>query len=342
MNIKLSICIPAYNRAKFLPDLLDSIVKQNFNDYEVIILEDNSPEKFEILKIAYEYLNKYPNIKFRIYTNDINLGYDGNIRKLAEIANGKFCFFLGNDDLLAENALINVSTVLDINPDVTYILRSYGWFYDDPTRLDQIVRYFSSDRCLTGKEAFVTGYRRAGVISGFIIKTSSAKRKPTSVYDGYLYYQMYMALNALDEGSLYYLDKVITYSRATEKPDFGNSVSESSIYTPGIYTPQARLKMLTGALLILSDYCKNNNHKELVKPIINDYSKFIYPYIKDQLSLPFLSFVSFYISLCRIGFYRFPIFHVNVFLAYFLGEMKYDFFVNLYRKIRFEKPTSIV
>ena len=41
-RVRFSVCIPAYNRAKYLGTLLDSILSQEFQDFEVVICEDNS------------------------------------------------------------------------------------------------------------------------------------------------------------------------------------------------------------------------------------------------------------------------------------------------------------
>ena len=49
----LSIIIPTYNEEEYLPVLLDSIKKQNFEDYEVIIADANSTDKTR--EIASEY-----------------------------------------------------------------------------------------------------------------------------------------------------------------------------------------------------------------------------------------------------------------------------------------------
>ena len=57
---KISIAIPAYNRAALLPPLLDSIFAQNFDNFEVVIAEDDSPEREAIRKVATIYAERYP------------------------------------------------------------------------------------------------------------------------------------------------------------------------------------------------------------------------------------------------------------------------------------------
>src|SRR5215469_10590276 len=90
-----SVCIPAYNRARHLPALLESIYAQNCRDFEVIICEDVSSERLQIAAITRECAERYPGT-LRYFENEINLGYDGNIRKLVEKASGEYCVFMGN------------------------------------------------------------------------------------------------------------------------------------------------------------------------------------------------------------------------------------------------------
>jgi len=41
----ISVCIPAYGRANLLPELLDSVVGQAYHDFEVVLCENDSPDR---------------------------------------------------------------------------------------------------------------------------------------------------------------------------------------------------------------------------------------------------------------------------------------------------------
>src|ERR1700756_2092757 len=109
---KFSICIPAYNRAKFLGPLLDSIFVQDYKDFNIVICEDQSRERGEIAAIVQGYADRYPGV-FHYFENERNLGYDANIRNLVEKATGEYCFFMGNDDLMCPNALRIATDLID-------------------------------------------------------------------------------------------------------------------------------------------------------------------------------------------------------------------------------------
>jgi abequosyltransferase len=72
---KLSICIPAYNRAQYLPPLLDSIFSQGYPNLEIVISEDNSPERLQIAQVVQAYEEQgYRSIRY--FENEKTQGFD--------------------------------------------------------------------------------------------------------------------------------------------------------------------------------------------------------------------------------------------------------------------------
>ena len=51
----ISVCIPAYNRTDELGHLIDSIVAQSMDDWEIVICEDGSPQRERIRDVAARY-----------------------------------------------------------------------------------------------------------------------------------------------------------------------------------------------------------------------------------------------------------------------------------------------
>lgn len=318
-----SICIPAYNRAQFLPELLDSIYAQDFNDFEIVICEDRSRERPEIAKIAKEYEERYPGT-IKYFENKENLGYDGNIRNLVEKATGEYCFFMGNDDLMYKGALKEVANAVSHHSNVGFVLKSYAWFDETPGQINQVVRYFNEERVLkAGMEAISFCFRRAGVISGLIIHRDAAQSASSSDYDGTLYYQMHITANVLVNMDAVCLPTILVLSRNSEPPEFGNSAREKGKFIPGRYTPEARLNMISGVVRIAKDLDKRHG-MNISEAIMHDYANYFYPYIKDQLTLPLTSFFSLYRAFGKMGFAQFPMFHLYCLACYCLGEQNFD------------------
>jgi abequosyltransferase len=319
-----SICIPAYNRAKFLAPLLDSIYSQSYKDFNVVICEDRSREAAEIAAVAREYAGRFPGTLF-YYENETNLGYDANVRNLVEKATGRYCFFMGNDDLMCAGALENVASLLRRHQNTGLVLKSYAWFDAVPEVINQEVRYFKDERVFTaGREAIIVCFRRSGVISGYIVHRDAAYAAATNKFDGTLYYQMHLTASVLSEKIAVATPQVLVLCRNTEAPEFGNSDKEKGKYIPGGYTPQARLNMVSGALSIIKDSAQTTG-LNVVNEVMRDYANYFYPYIKDQLNLSPIQFAKLCYCYGKLGFYKYPMFYLYCVAGYLLGERRFDF-----------------
>jgi glycosyltransferase involved in cell wall biosynthesis len=326
-----SICIPAYNRTRHLTALLDSILQQGFKDFEIVICEDESPEREQIAALVREYQSRCPDT-ISYFENEVNLGYDGNIRNLVERASGQFCFFMGNDDIMCQGALEEAASLIGRYPRVGLVVRAYGLFEDTPENVSQEIRYFKEEREIAvGIPAIRFAFRRSGVISGYIVHRDTAHEAATSKFDGTLYYQMHLTVSVLTHRTVVFTPRVLVLCRGNEPPDFGNSAKESGKYVPGGYTPQARLNMIGGALSVIRDL-RDTHGIDIVEDVIHDYANYFYPYIKDQLTLPLRHYYNLYRGYGRMGFQRYPLFHVYFAVAYLLGEKRFDRMTALIRK----------
>lgn len=320
---RFSICVPAYNRAKHLGALLDSIFAQDYRNFEIVVCEDNSRERLEIAVVIETYAQRYPKI-IRYHENAQNLGYDANVRHLIAKARGEFCFFMGNDDLMCPGALAHVAGILDRYSNVGLVLKSYAWFDSSPEKINQEIRYFGEERRFAGgPEAITVCFRRSGVISGYIIHRDAAQAAATDRFDGTLYYQLHLTASVVAAADAVFTPKILVLCRNSEPPEFGNNSKEAGAFTCGSYTPRARLTMVDGALSIIRHHDQTSDF-QLAKAVMRDYANYFYPYIKDQLSLKPTDFFSLYLQFARMGLYRYPLFHLNCLVPYLLGEDNTD------------------
>ncbi len=115
--IFLSCCIPSYNRAKFLPDLLESIVLQYDERIEIVICDNGSTDETE--QVALEWQKKYPRIVYERIEK--NIGPDRCFIRSVELARGTYCWLMGDDDIVEKGGLDRVFKALEENPGVTGI-----------------------------------------------------------------------------------------------------------------------------------------------------------------------------------------------------------------------------
>lgn len=102
-----SIIIPAYNAEAYLSRCLDSIFSQEFEDYEVIVINDGSTDRTEaILK---EYASHHPNLQ--VITQG-NHGMATARNCGLEVAQGEYVLFVDSDDQITEGALKTLANQL--------------------------------------------------------------------------------------------------------------------------------------------------------------------------------------------------------------------------------------
>jgi len=98
--MKVSIIVPAYNVESYINDCLDSILKQTYQDFEVILIDDGSKDG------TLAQLNQYASKDSRIMViHKDNEGQSIARNKGMEAATGDYIFFMDGDDLLPANAL---------------------------------------------------------------------------------------------------------------------------------------------------------------------------------------------------------------------------------------------
>ena len=113
---KISICIPVYNSAGYLTAALESALSQNYDSFEILIVDDCSTDGSA--DIAAAFAGKDPRVRF--VPNSSNLGMVPNWNRCLELARGEYIKFLFGDDLLSSpDNLERLAGVLDRNRVVT-------------------------------------------------------------------------------------------------------------------------------------------------------------------------------------------------------------------------------
>lgn len=117
---KISVCIPAYNYAHFLPDAIESVLCQSFQNFELLVVDNCSIDNTE--EVVAEYVRKDRRVRY--YRNESNLGLVGNLNRCLHYANGDFVKILCADDLLESGSLEKMAYVLEIYPQVSLVASS--------------------------------------------------------------------------------------------------------------------------------------------------------------------------------------------------------------------------
>ncbi len=114
----ISVIVPIYNVEKYLKQCIDSIVSQSFKDYEVILVDDGSPDNCPV--ICDEYAKKYTQVKV---IHKENGGLVSARKAGVKTAVGEYICFVDGDDwikpdfleLIAEKITENNADILSFN-----------------------------------------------------------------------------------------------------------------------------------------------------------------------------------------------------------------------------------
>lgn len=108
-----SIIVPVYNAEKFLASTIENILSQSFSDFELILVNDCSPDNSASICEAYAEKDK----RIKVIHNDTNRGPGGSRNVGLANANGEYIMYMDSDDTVSDNmleTLFNESGTADI------------------------------------------------------------------------------------------------------------------------------------------------------------------------------------------------------------------------------------
>ena len=112
--MKFSVTIPAY-KAKFLKECIESVLAQTYKDFELIIVNDASPEDLTSI------VQSFNDPRIRYYINETNCGalnVVDNWNKCLSYATGDYIICMGDDDKLKPNCLQIYNALIEKYPDL--------------------------------------------------------------------------------------------------------------------------------------------------------------------------------------------------------------------------------
>ncbi len=199
--MKLSICVPIYNGASFLPEFLDSLVSQMRPDIEIILCDDRS--KDTTFAIAQEYAARHPFI--HAYQNKKNLGMDRNFVQSTVHAQGEYIWLSGQDDIFRPGTFQKFFDILNQFPKTNFIYFNYQHLNGDlsqeiaPPQLSlQEDFYFN-----TAADYFSVLDRAPSFLPATVMRRRYFTQTPIEDFLGSHYVQVGIWLRNFSEGNAY-------------------------------------------------------------------------------------------------------------------------------------------
>jgi glycosyltransferase involved in cell wall biosynthesis len=165
---KVTVLMPIYNGAEFLVETLDSIFKQTYKDFELLIINDCSSD------VSIDIINSFKDSRVRIINNKTNIGQTRSLNKGIELAQGEYIAIHDQDDISKPERLFEQVEFLNLNTNIP-VIGTYGEEIDENGRIINACDIaFSSDtifiKLLMGSSPFIHSsvmFRRKVIIEEF-------------------------------------------------------------------------------------------------------------------------------------------------------------------------------
>jgi glycosyltransferase involved in cell wall biosynthesis len=123
----VSIGMPVYNGEKTIQQALDSLLAQDFEDFELIISDNASTDSTGNICQLYAARD----IRIRYCRNEKNIGPTANFNRLIHIARGKYFMWAADDDLWESSFVSCMVDALDSNPDAVLSFCNFDYLFPD-------------------------------------------------------------------------------------------------------------------------------------------------------------------------------------------------------------------
>lgn len=117
---KVSVCIPSYNHARFLPAALDSVLAQTHRDFEIVLTDDGSTD--DSLQIAESYAARHPSL-MRVFTHPgrRNMGIGATANLNLRESRGEYWAGISSDDVWYPDKLAQQIAFLESHPKAGFV-----------------------------------------------------------------------------------------------------------------------------------------------------------------------------------------------------------------------------
>jgi glycosyltransferase involved in cell wall biosynthesis len=149
-NPKLSIIVPSFNHEKFISECLESILAQDFQDYELIISDDASSDTTP------EIVSSYKDPRVRLFLNKANLGMVSHWNWLLTQARGQYIKFLfGDDKFLSNESVGSMVRCLEAHPEASFAF-SQRLLIDPDSKPIKLAETWAGEGMHDGRRVFST------------------------------------------------------------------------------------------------------------------------------------------------------------------------------------------
>lgn len=154
---KVSVCIPTYNRANYLIYSINSVLRQTYTDFELIICDDGSTDN------TAEIVAQINDNRIYYLRHSQNIGRSKNMRSGFEKSQGDYFLKFDDDDAITSEFLAKTVAILDNNKNVDFVCTNH-WIIDPNNNRNELA---TRENCAKwGKDKI-----QEGIISDLLTQT---------------------------------------------------------------------------------------------------------------------------------------------------------------------------
>ena len=200
--MKFSVILPCYNVEKYLNECVESILKQSYKDYEIILVDDGAKDSTP--KICDDYAQNYPFVKV---VHQPNAGLSAARNTGTKYAEGEYIVYVDSDDFFnGENVLQKIAERTSGNPDViAYKFIEYNEFngsysdcsfnFDIKSKNGSLAEKYLE---LIDKDAYYNSAWSKAIKRSILIDNNIEFERGLLGEDNEWYYHVVMAANTLE------------------------------------------------------------------------------------------------------------------------------------------------
>lgn len=143
-RVLFSVIMPVYNVERHLEKALESVLAQTFNDFEIILVDDASPDGCPA--VCEKYARQYDNI--RCVHHEKNMGLSAARNTGLSYVGGEYVTFMDSDDYIDSNLFERVKASLDENPADCVVFGVREEYFNKDDKLSKVyeLKYGSEER----------------------------------------------------------------------------------------------------------------------------------------------------------------------------------------------------
>lgn len=219
--MKLSICLPTFNRSKLVIDQL-KFIKSEFKEFEdeieVLVSDNCSDSDSKVELIDFSKKNNF----FDLFLQESNLGLMGNTEFLLKESTGDYIWFVGDDDIIKKGIAKRLFTIFKDHPNIFYVFFNHHCFKNNITNivksfcLDSVAGYINN-----GTTQMFEILKKHGTISMFmtsnvykrtnLLEKNKNLNRPLEIVD-FLWFSFISA----NSGPMYVVPEIYIHDNLTE------------------------------------------------------------------------------------------------------------------------------